>query len=218
MFDRSEKPEIEFSDTELKYFFEWGHSGWVKGFSKGLQQLGGLSAIRDKQVLEIGTRNGKMACLFALMGAQRVIAIDLEGVDLNIAAKEAEKHAVSEKVEFRTYNGDLSSLNLTGIDFVFTKSVLVVVSDREKMCDDINNLLSNNGRFLFLENQKGGLLLRLIRQARHRNWNWKEASFLDSDQLKKFKRSLDVEHIVKIFLPPLYVLSGKKLTKQVDPA
>ena len=216
MIDRFSKEGIELTNSDLKYFFEWGHSGWMKGFNKGLQRLGGLSAIRGKRVLEIGTRNGKMACLFALLGAQRVIAIDLEDVDLSVAANEAAKYGVSEKVQFLHYNGELSTLNLTDIDFVFTKSVLVVVSNREAMCDDINEALSIDGCFLFLENQKGGLLLRLIRQARHRNWNWKEASFLDSDQIEKFKHSLSVEHIIKIFLPPLYVVCGKKLSKKVD--
>ncbi len=59
----------------LDYFVEWGGRAWQRPMEQAFQDFIGKD-LHDQQVLEIGTRYGKMACLFALLGA-KVIGLDM---------------------------------------------------------------------------------------------------------------------------------------------
>lgn len=53
----------------LGYFMEWGSKGWQKLMTHAIEHFLGTN-LRGLQVLDIGTRYGKMACLFSLLGAE----------------------------------------------------------------------------------------------------------------------------------------------------
>ena len=64
--------------------------------------------LHGQVVLDIGTRYGKMACLFALLGG-KVIGSDLSRSTLSIAQREATQWNVTGKVVFLLGKADLSS-------------------------------------------------------------------------------------------------------------
>jgi SAM-dependent methyltransferase len=150
---------------DLRYCTEWRSWLWTEPV---LWALGDIARFRDKRVLELGCRFGKMSCYFASLGAF-VDGVDVLESYLKLAREEAEKWGLSDRINFFTYNGNLREL-AGGYDFVFTKSTLVIMGDIGKSAADIATLLKPSGEYLAVENSSGGPLLKLARRFIHRNW------------------------------------------------
>ena len=91
-----------------------------------------------------------MSCYFGLLGAT------VEGVDMPDCQPEpanglARELGLAERVSFSTYDGKLDSLKAGEWDFVFTKSVLVLLPI-EQAAPAIRRLLKPGGQYLACEN------------------------------------------------------------------
>lgn len=81
---------------------------------------------QGKRVLELGYHTGRMSCYFALLGAT-VCGMDMPSCDTAPATKLARDLGVADRRSFGTFDGDIGSLEAAQWDFVFTKSVLVIL-------------------------------------------------------------------------------------------
>jgi SAM-dependent methyltransferase len=144
---------------DLDYFVQW-HTWLWKPAVRFV--LGDLRRFAGRKVLELGCRDGKMVSLFALLGAN-VTGLELPGQSLRAAELEARKWKVEDRVQLRHYSGDLSVLPENAYDYVFSKSVLVVVPHLSGFAKAISHILRPGGSLLAVENLHRGTALRRIR-------------------------------------------------------
>jgi SAM-dependent methyltransferase len=152
--------------ANLSYFVDWRPWLWVPAVC---WLLSDPARFRDKKVLDMGTRSGRMACLFGLLGA-RVLGVDLPAVPLDGARREAARWGVSDQVRFLSYSGDPASLPEGDFDFVFTKSVLVMIPVLSPVLGGLSAVLRRGGELLAAENLAGGPLLNFLRRTVMRPW------------------------------------------------
>lgn len=192
----------------LDYFMEWGGKAWQHLMKHAIEHFLG-STLQDQRVLDIGTRYGKMACLFALLGG-RVMGLDLTEKALSLARREATKMDVSERVEFVCGKGDLSIFNDNSFDAVFSKSVLVVVPDLARFLEEINAKLKPGGKIIFLENAKGPWFMHSLRAFRHRKWDYTKAHYFTQQEIKLVS-DIFAEVVVRTrAFPPVVLIMGRK--------
>lgn len=202
---------------QLKYFFEWGSPKWVDHFTSILSAAEIEKKIKNKTVLDIGTRNGKMASLFALLGAKHVTGTDVEETDFTNAWAEADKHSVRNKVDFLHTNGTLDEFRSGSFDFVFTKSVLVVVDKLPDFLTQIDHILSPQGSVLFMENSHGNKLTRMLRSVKHRNWDNDYVNYFDTEKQALVGKSFQINKIETSSFPPIVSMAGEKFPqKSID--
>jgi SAM-dependent methyltransferase len=146
---------------QLPYFVDWRPLLWGPAVR---WLLGDPGRFRGKKVLDLGTRTGRMACLFGLLGA-RALGVDLPAVPLDGARSEAERWGVSDRVRFLSYSGDSAALPEGDFDFVFTKSVLVMIPAMGLFLAGLAPVLRRDGELLAAENLAGGALLNFLRRA-----------------------------------------------------
>ena len=89
---------------QLDYFAEWGGRVWRRLLQHTFHQFLGVN-LQGRQILDIGTRFGKMGSLFSLLGA-KVIGVDLSRTCLSVARKEATKWNVTDRIVFVMGAGD----------------------------------------------------------------------------------------------------------------
>jgi SAM-dependent methyltransferase len=145
----------------LPYFVHWRPRIWGPAVRWLLDDPG---RFQGKKVLDIGSRTGRMACLFGLLGAE-VVGVDLLGVPLDGARREAERWGVTDRVRFINYNGDPATLPEGDFDFAFTKSVLVMIPTLESFLAGLALAMRPDGELLAVENVAGGPLLNFLRRA-----------------------------------------------------
>jgi SAM-dependent methyltransferase len=150
--------------ARLPYFVDWRPQLWVPAVR---WLLGDPARFRGKRVLELGSRTGRMACLFGLLGAE-VLGVDLPGVPLDGAAREAERWGLGDRVRFLSYGGDPASLPEGDFDFVFTKSVLVMIPELNPVLTALPGKMKPGGELLAVENTGGPVLNCLRRSVLHR--------------------------------------------------
>ena len=146
--------------AQLAYFLEWRPRLWAPAVA---WLLGDTARFRDRQVLDFGCRSGRMSCLFGLLGAT-VLGVDLAETSLEPARDEAARWGVSERVRFLNYGGDPGTLVDGEFDFVFTKSVLVVIPELGRCLAALAHKMRPGGEFLAAENLAGGAWLNLVRR------------------------------------------------------
>ncbi len=148
--------------TNLSYFVEWGGHSWEKLCRYAIQNLGDL---QGKTVLEVGPRFGKMSACFALLGAE-VVGVETDETALKRAEEEVKRWGVHTHVSFLHYDGDLghcAELSQSRFDFIFTKSVLVLLgSDLFDCLQKLDPMLKPNGKCIFLENRHGGAIFSFL--------------------------------------------------------
>ena len=147
--------------AQLPYFVDWRPRLWVPPVR---WLLGDPVRFRGKKILDVGCRTGRMSCLFGLLGAE-VLGVDLPGVCLESAQREAAVAGVSDRVRFLNYSGDPGTLPEGDFDFVFTKSVLVIIPDLRPFCVALAAKLKPGGELLAAENRAGGWLMHLMRRV-----------------------------------------------------
>lgn len=189
---------------DLAYFIEWGGRSWENQIHEALNAIGEDGILSGADLLDIGTRNGKMAVLFAMLGAN-VTGIDIVEETLDVARKEAEKWNIS-NINFMSYDRDLDVLPDNSFDIIFTKSTLVVVPELESFLEKISNKLRPNGRVVFLENGKGNAVFHALRGLKHwkKRWNYRRANYFTDEHIKLFRKTFDMDIVKKQLFPPIY--------------
>lgn len=194
--------------SDLAYFTEWGGRSWENLTKLAINELQKNDSLNGAHLLDIGTRYGKMAVLFSLLGA-KVTGIDIQEQHLSVDREEAKKWNVS-NVNFIAYNGDLDIFPDESLDIVFTKSVLVVVPNLERFLRNISKKLKPSGRVVFLENGKGNLLFHILRTIKHRKWDWHRANYFTDNEVRYFQSIFHIDTIKRTFFPPVYLFLGRK--------
>lgn len=194
--------------VDLRYFTEWGGKSWERLLAFAIDEfLGGQ--LTGRQILEIGTRYGKVSCLFALLGGTST-GIEVKYEYLPIARAEAKKWHIQEKTRFILYDGDLDIFQDETFDVVFTKSVLVVVPELKEFLLKVSAKLRPNGKVVFLENAFGNRILHALRYFKHRGWDYKRATYLTEKKILTIKRIFDIRIVKKSLWPPIYLICGYK--------
>lgn len=192
----------------LRYFVEWGGRPWTRLTALALRNFTGTD-LSGQRVLEIGTRYGKMACLFALLGAD-VVGVDISSKALEIARTEVGRWGVADRVTLVQYDGDLALFPGESFDLVFSKSVLVLVRPLDSFLAQIASVLKPGGKIVFIENGKGPWMLHALRRLRHRSWDYTRADYFTQAHLEMIGRLFTITGIRKNFVPPIYLIMGRK--------
>jgi SAM-dependent methyltransferase len=197
----------------LDWFCDWGGSGWEGLVRQAIDECLG-SDLAGQRVLELGPRQGRMSCLFALLGAE-VIAVDLHDYWLQEAASTALSLGVDSKVRFIQNSGPLEDLPAREIDVVFTKSVLVVTPDLRATLGGLHSLLRPGGRAVFIENTRGGPIVRSLRWLKHRGrWDYSQAHYFSTLEVRLVEQFFAPQLLHSISFPPVILISG---TRRDDP-
>lgn len=194
---------------------EWGGSTWRNQLERGLAWLGNVDGQR---VLDVGTRNGRMATWLALSGA-RVVGVDISDDAMDEARRYASVHGVSERTTFATYSGVPADLP-GGFDVVFAKSVAVLMEIEEAVAG-FADALAPEGRLLLVENARGPWPVHVARMARRRSLQPHRATYFTPRTIETIRGRFDVELECWTTLPPTvvvgaYVRSTVRLTSETD--
>ncbi len=193
---------------DLHEFVPWGGRAWQRLVRAVLSEDLGVEFFAGREVLEIGTRNGEMAALFGLLGAN-VTGIDINADALPAARATAQRYGVDERVRFLHYDGDLNALEAGKYDLVFSKSVLVVVPDLRSFLVSARTLLKPDGRIAFIENAKGPWFIHAARSIRHQGWRGVyEAHFFTATELEIVRDLFHIDRERHITIPPIVSLVG----------
>jgi ubiquinone/menaquinone biosynthesis C-methylase UbiE len=190
----------------LSYFVEWGGKEWERLLRYAIREFVGTN-LEGQHILDIGTRYGKMASLFALLGGT-VTGIDIREDCLTVAKAEARNWGVSDRINFIAYDGELDIFPDKTFDMVFTKSVLVIVPRLGDFLRKIEIKLKPQGKIVFLENGRGGNILHALRAIRHRDWDYTKANYFTDRELTLISNIFEVKTIKKTLLPPIYLILG----------
>jgi SAM-dependent methyltransferase len=174
---------------ELRYCIEWRRWLWTRPVDWA---IGDRRRFQGKRVLDLGCRYGKMSCYFASLGAF-VHGVDVDPGYLERARSEAHSWGLTDRVEFSSYSGRLSELPLGQYDFVFSKSVLVVMGNLDEALQGIAALLRPEGEYIAVENADGGPLIGLLRRYWvHRGWHFSNGfSGLDRGAVARFSNNFE---------------------------
>jgi SAM-dependent methyltransferase len=170
---------------KLRDCIEWRPWLWTKPVDWALDDR---SRFRGKRVLDLGCRYGRMTCYFAALGAV-VDGVDIQENSLQKARELADELGLAKQVNFWRYSGNALDLPQGQYDFIFTKSVLVVMGSLENSLQGIAQSLKPDGEYLAIENLAGGSLLALLREKiLHRRWRNFDETFrgLNETALSKF--------------------------------
>jgi ubiquinone/menaquinone biosynthesis C-methylase UbiE len=154
--------------NELDYYLEWNPRFWEAPFLFGLSVVG--DDLRDKRVLEIGPRRGRMCSWFAERGA-RVVGGDLYLNYLTDAAAESSKNGPP-AFSLVQLNGENLPFRDGSFDVVFTKSVFVFFN-REAALREMLRVLKPGGYVWLVENMKYNpfaVLTRIVRRLQGQKW------------------------------------------------
>ena len=193
----------------LDYFTEWGSKRWQYFLDFSIREVLGKD-LTGLNILDIGTRYGKAAACFALLGGN-VTGIDINEDYLGIAEKEAYNLGVEKRTQFVQYNGDLDIFPPNFYDVVFCKSVLVIVNELESFLQSISKILKPGGTFVFIENGKGNFVLHKLRAFKHRKWDYTSANYFTNKEIDLIKRIFHSANVKKSGIPPVYLIYGKNI-------
>jgi SAM-dependent methyltransferase len=194
--------------NHLDYFVEWGGKKWETLVRYAIQDFLGKSLVNNA-VLDIGTRYGKMTCLFALLGASAT-GIDIREEFIEAAEQEAKKLKVAGRTKFLTYSGKLDLFPEGIFDVVFTKSVLVVVPDLYNYLSQIRRVLKPKSKIVFIENGKGNTLIQGLRVLKHAKYNFTKTRYFTNKEIAMISSLFKVKIVKKTVFPPIYLVLGEK--------
>lgn len=151
-----------------------------------------------------------MSSLFAIMGAE-VTSIEVEKSRLEQAQETVNNFGLADQVNLILYNGDLKTLDRNKYDLVFTKSALICVSDLAGFLIDLNELLHDESRVVFIENGRGNLFMQLLRLIKGRGLDFlKRIHHFTQTEIDLIKFHFEIELLMHSRWPPVYLICGKK--------
>jgi SAM-dependent methyltransferase len=171
--------------------------------------------LSTQRVLEIGTRYGRMASLFALLGAD-VTAVEMDADSIPLAEREAEMWGVACRTRFLLSEGDLSMVADESFDLAFTKSVLGMITDLEGFLWQIRSKLRPGGKVVFVENMRGNPLVHALRRLRRKGQWWRGWHFFTKATFEVVRRVFDVAEIRTSALPPVCLILGSKPDRPLE--
>lgn len=186
----------------LDLYVEWGGRSWRDELDLGLRWLGKLDGLR---ILDVGTRNGRMATWFALAGAE-VVAVDVTDQAMAEARGFAEANGVSDRIDFQLYSGDPADLPAS-FDVVFSKSV-VVLMEIEAAASGFAAALRDGGRILLVENARGPWPVHVARIIRRRSLRPHGAAYFTPRTVAAIRSRFEVQ--LEHWAPPVVVIGGTK--------
>lgn len=193
----------------LEWFTHWGARPWQKFLDLGVGMYLGKD-LTGKRVLEIGPGQGRISCLFALLGAE-VTGLELTDRDLTPAGENARMFGVGDKIDIRYYDGDLSVLGDQTFDIIFTKSTLIYPPDLKQFLIGLRDHLDNDGKFVFIENGKGNVIVKIGRLLKRKSFSFfKRTHFFTEAEVNLIKSIFTVELLMRSKMPPIYLICGKK--------
>ncbi|MDQ3690371.1 MAG: methyltransferase domain-containing protein [Chloroflexota bacterium] len=186
----------------LDPYVEWGGRRWRDELERGLDWLGDLAGLR---LLDVGTRNGRMATWFARAGAT-VVAVDIADQAMTEASAFAQAHGVADRIDLQRYSGDPADLP-TGFDVIFAKSV-VVLMQIDAAVEGFAAALNDGGRILLIENARGPWPLHAARVLRRRSLRPHGAMYFTNQTVTAIRARfrVDLEH----WAPPAVVIGATK--------
>lgn len=193
----------------LDYFAEWGNPIWSEYIRYAVKNYVGAENFKDKSLLDVGTRYGKMSAFFALLGC-RVTGADILTAPLAKARNEAEKFGVSNRINFVVYDGNPDIFDDDSFDFIFTKSVLVMLPDLNDFLIILKRKLKPGGRIISVENGRGSFVINLLRRFKHRSWDYKRAKYFDDERIAVFNNHFKVIEHKYNPIPPVHLFIGEK--------
>ncbi len=155
-----------------------------------------------------------MSCFFALLGAQ-VRGVDIDEAALEKAEVEAKRWKVEDRLIFQGYGGDPGEISGEDYDFVFTKSVLVVVPQLKSFLARLGDKVRVGGELLAVENLEGNAALNFFRRTViHRRWNSFEQKFwgVDEDFTSAFAPTFTVAEQKNFF----WLVAAIRAIKQIE--
>lgn len=193
----------------LDWFSHWGARPWQKFLDLGIGMYLGKD-LGGKKVLEIGPGQGRISCLFALLGAE-VSGLELKDRDLTPANENARKFGVGDRINIKHYDGDLCVLGDRTFDIIFTKSTLIYPPDLESFLKGISEHLAADGKFVFIENGKGNMIVKIGRLLKRKSFSFfKRTHFFTEADIDLIKSIFTVELLMRSKMPPIYLICGKK--------
>jgi SAM-dependent methyltransferase len=184
-------PAEQTSALDLRECIEWRSWLWTKPVAWVLDDR---SRFRGKRLLDLGCRYGRMTCYFASLGAL-VDGVDIAEGSLQKARELAGELGLAKQVNFWRYSGNALELPHGEYDFVFTKSVLVVMGTLENSLQGIAQALKPDGEYLAVENLAGGSLLAFLREKIvHRRWRTFDKTFrgMNGITISKFASNFQI--------------------------
>jgi len=150
----------------IRDIIEWDVVNWSKALEFWIKYLKVLGInLKDKKVLDIGSRNGGLSLWAAINGA-KVVCSDLDE-PTDKAKFLHRKYGVERNIEYKK----LDVLNIcypkNSFDFVEFKSVLGALRTKEnqqKAIDEIFRVLKTSGVLIFAENLRGSYLHIILRK------------------------------------------------------
>jgi len=202
----------------LEYFVGWGGPSAVQLTKSAIEILG--NDLTGRKVLDVGFGQGQMSCLFALLGAQ-VVGVDIHGVNLLTAQAEAKRWGVSERTAFTVYSGDPRTIQQADFDIVFTKSMLLLISDLEVFLRALATRLRHRGQVAFVENGFHNPLSILTRRLVHwwrdnkdydgnAAYNWHLPAYLSRSRINAMRRVFDLRQVTRAQSRHWYLIHGFK--------
>lgn len=144
-------------EVDLDHFVEWRPWLWRRPVKEALAFL---APLEGKRILEVGGRRAKMACLFALHGAEVTM---LERHLPPEAQAEVARWDIADRVRLVETDGTFDAVAGERFDAVFTKSVLWSIEDLGPFLDALLAHLKSDSRAAFVENYRGGGALMWLR-------------------------------------------------------
>jgi len=147
-------------ELDLSYFVGWHSLLWAPPVR---WLIGNPERFIGKHLLELGCGDGRMASLFGMMGAS-VIGVEPDEHNFADARNETIKWGVSDRVNFVNYDGNPLNIPNGEFDFIFTKSVLVLIPNLRNYLNLLSNKVKPGGEIMLAENMHNGTILRRIRR------------------------------------------------------
>lgn len=194
---------------DLGYFVGWGGYPWRRAVSLGVAEAQKLKTFSGASVLDFGTRDGRMAIYFSLLGA-KATGVDINPLDRAIS--EAQRFGV--RPRFITYDGNLDIFPDESFDFVFTKSTLAALRvDFTLTMRQIHHKLKVGGVFLCIENMRAGAIGQWLRLQWHQvtdGWDCSNARYFTNADIAIIGAMFEISFIKRAWLPPIAVVVGRK--------
>lgn len=186
---------------QLPYFVSWGGEAAVSLADRAFHEFLGED-LAGQRVLEIGAGRGKMSVLFGLLGAEQVVAIDMEPDFPRMAIAEAEKWGVLERMDFQCGADAVASQPDGFFDLIFAKSVLLYIDDLETYLRGVAPKLRPGGRICFLENLSRNPLDHLARNLIHLWRGGRNYHYMDRARIAAIGRVFELQ-MVEVAMNPL---------------